>query len=108
MITARTEFDNTFVTIHNSELDIHYRKKRFRVALDKVTKMYLKRKKSKLPAWIPGMRFFLDNEYNLCIRTKDNKEISMDVKASERQYFIDPIAMVRKLNQNNTPIKTAS
>lgn len=102
-MTTATEFVNSFVTIHNKEIDIHYRKTNFRVAIDKVTKMYLTKKKSKYAAWIPGSRFFLDYQYNLCIKTRDNQEISMDVKASERQYFIAPISFVKNLKKN-TPV----
>lgn len=101
MIIAGVKFENSFVTIHNKEIDIHYRKKKFRVAIDKVTKMYLAKKKSRLSLWIPGMQSIIDRDYNLCIKTTDNKKISMDVKASEKQFFIDPIAMVRKLNKKN-------
>jgi len=108
MSIANAEFDNTFVTIHNQEIDIHYRKKNIRLALDKVAKIYLAKKKSKYASWIPGLRFFLDEEYNLCIKTNDDKVINMEIKASEKQFFIDPIAMVRKLNKNEHHIQNAS
>lgn len=97
MAYAVTEFDNSYVTIQNKELDIHYRKKRFKVALDNVAKIYLSKKKSR--SWIPGISRFLDPEFNLCIQTSDNEKISMDVRASERQYFIGPIAIVRSMKR---------
>jgi hypothetical protein len=78
------------------------------MALDKVAKIYLAKKKSRYASWIPGLRFFLDNEYNLCIKTSDNKIINMEIKASEKQFFIDPIAMVRKLNKKEHLIQNAS
>lgn len=101
MAYAVTEFDNSYVTIQNKELDIHYRKKRFKVALDKVAKIYLSKKKSRYCTWFPAIERFIDPEFNLCIQTNDNEQISMEVRASEKQYFIDPIAIVRNMKRTS-------
>jgi hypothetical protein len=105
MTNANPEFDNSFVTIHNKEIDIHYRKKRIKVGLDKVAKMYLAKKKSKYCTWFPGISNLIDNEYNFCIKTQDDKEISFEVKASEKQYFIDPISFIRKMKKNQQSLE---
>ncbi|RZJ36028.1 MAG: hypothetical protein EOO51_03040 [Flavobacterium sp.] len=101
MNAKKTTYDNSFVTIKDQELDIHYRQNNFVVDLHSVSKMYLTKKKSRYEAWIPILRRFMDPEYNLCIRTRDNKEIRMDVKASEKQFFIEPIAVVRGMGKSN-------
>ncbi len=90
-----TEFSNLYVRIKNKELDIHYRKKQYKVHLDKVIKMYLSKNKSHL--WIPGIQRFLPTEFTLCILTSDNEEIRMGVRASEKDYFIKPIAIIRNM-----------
>lgn len=85
--------DNPYVTIQNQEIDICYRKRNYRIALDKISKMYLTKKKAS--HWYD--RFLTDDDYDLCIKTQDNDDITIKVKAFEKQYFIDPIAVVRKL-----------
>lgn len=107
MSARKTTYDNSFVTIKNQELDIHYRQNNLVVDLDSVSKIYLTKKKSRYETWMPILRRFLDTEYNLCIRTRDNKEIRIDVKASEKQFFIEPIAMVRGMGQKGSKFSSA-
>jgi hypothetical protein len=98
MATTNLVQENPYVTIENEEIDIRYRKNNYHLALDKVSKMYLSPKRSYWSS-IPGLSRFMDKSYNLCIRTRDEQEINIDVKAFERQYFIDPIALVRKMKK---------
>ena len=47
MSARKTTYDNSFVTIKNQELDIHYRQNNLVVDLDSVSKIYLTKKKSR-------------------------------------------------------------
>lgn len=101
MIAADKVLDNPYVTIQNEEIGICYRKKTYRLALDKISKMYLSKKKPNYWTSLPGMKFFHDDTYDLCIETRDHQDITIGVKAFEKHFFIDPIAVVRRLKKSN-------
>ena len=88
---------NSFVTIRNKELDIHYRNQRYKVSLDKIDKFYLQIKI--INAWIPVIKCFLMPKYTLFLQTCDNEKITMIIRASDKQYFINAISTVRHINQ---------
>lgn len=90
---------NSFLTIRNKELDIHYRNQRYKIGLDKVAKFYLLKKKAH--PWIPGIERFLTPKYTLCLQTCNNEKITMVIRASDKQYFINAIYTVRHINLKN-------
>ena len=95
MSTKIAEFNNSYVTIHNREIDIHYRNKNVKIAIEKVAKIYIAKKKSKFRSRF-GLHLFFNSDYNLCIKTRDGNDIFLGVKASERQSFVNLIAFVRR------------
>jgi hypothetical protein len=90
---------NSYVTIRNKELDIHYRNQRYRVSLDKIDKFYLQIKI--INTWIPGIQRFLTPKYTLCLQTCDCEKVTMIIRASDKQYFVNAISTVRHINQKN-------
>jgi len=90
---------NSYVTIRNMELDIHYHNQRYKVRLDKIDKFYLKTKIAF--AWIPVIKCFLMPKYTLCLKTCDNEKITMVIRASDKQYFINAIYIVRNFKLKN-------
>lgn len=90
---------NSYVTIRNKELDIHYRNQRYKVSLEKIDKFYLQSKIGY--SWIPGIKCFLMPKYTLCLRTYDNEKITMVIRASDKQYFINTIYIVRNFKLKN-------
>jgi hypothetical protein len=90
---------NSYVTIRNKELDIHYRNQRYKVSLENIDKFYLQRKK--VCAWIPGISRFFMPKYTLSLQTCDNKKITMIIRASDKQYFINAIYTVRCIKLKN-------
>ena len=98
-MATETVLNNPYVNIQNEELDIHYGGKKIKVALEKVVKMYLTKKKSKYLLGFPGISLFMpDDSYNLHIKTNDN-EIKIRVKNFDRQYFIGAISSFRNLTK---------
>jgi|SRR5690606_27576915 len=91
---------NPYVNIDDKQLDITYGDKKVKLALDKVSKMYLTKKKSKYFSGFPGINLFLsDDSYNLNIKTLDSKEIKIRVKNFDRQYFIGAISAFKNLTK---------
>ncbi len=88
---------NSYVTIRNKQLDIHYRNQHYKIGLDKVAKFYLLKKKAH--SWIPVIGRFLTPKYTLCLQTCDREKITMIIRASDKQYFINAIYTVRNINQ---------
>lgn len=88
---------NSYVTIRNKELDIHYRHQRYKVSLEKIDKFYLQSKI--VYSWIPVIKCFLMPKYILCLQTCDNEKITMVIRASDKQFFINAISTVRHINQ---------
>ena len=89
---------NSYVKIQDEQLYIHYRNQRYEVGVDKIAKFYLQKKKAH--SWIPGVeRFFFNPKYTLCLKTCDSEKITMVIRASDKQYFINAIYTVRNIKQ---------
>ncbi len=102
MALSNTLSDNPYVTINNDTVDICYRKNNCHLPVEKIKKMYLKRKTgywSGIYDSLP-LLFVPEKSYRLHISTDEN-EISFTVKSFERQYFIGLISWVRSLRNSN-------
>lgn len=96
MTTKTTLTPNPYCSVHDEMIDINYGKQHLTVPVEKVSKMYLSRKKRNYLSFIPGARLLtFDNNYNLCIKTRDGKEMTLSVKPFEKQHFIGLISFIR-------------
>ncbi len=104
MITNYTTSDNPTFTVHDKELRICRNKKIYNVSINDVTNIFLKkRKRGLMSAFLDLGLFIVENIYDLHINTKDNREIKIKIKSSEKQYFLELISYIRKLRKNGTP-----
>ena len=72
--------------------------KKYLISLDNIRKIYIKKRKTTyFPSFMGMIMFHYEKRYRLHIRTEDEQEIKIPVKAEERQHFIDMISFVRKL-----------
>ena len=99
MALTNTLSDNPFVTVSDDAVDICYRNNNCHLPVDKIRKMYLKRKTGYWSALANSLLFMPDKSYKLHIRTDDN-EISFTVKPFERQHFIGLISWLRNSRNN--------
>jgi hypothetical protein len=97
--TALYVCHNSYVTIRNKELDINYRNQRYKVSLEKIDKFYMQSKI--VCAWIPVIKCFFTPKYTLCLQTCDKEKITMIIRASDKQYFINAIYTVRHIKLKN-------
>ena len=89
------EFDNSYVRIKNKKLYIQYRRKQYKIALNKIIKINLSKNTSRL--WFPLIPRFLCPGYKLFIQTSDNEQIAIKVRSWEKKYFIRAISIVRNI-----------
>ena len=100
MITKCAFRDNPYVTLQNKVIIIRCHKKIYRIDVEDINKMYLKKRKGSLFGLILD-----DNSYNLHIRTGENKETIIRIKAFERQYFLGLISYIRNLKKESLPVR---
>ncbi len=99
-MTSDAVLNNPYVNIQNEEIAIQYGDKKIKVALEKVVKMYLTKKKSKYLLGFPVIRLLMPSDnYNLTIKTRDSKEIKIRVKNLDRPHFIGAISLFRNLTK---------
>ena len=107
MMTDYTITDSPIFTLKDKELRICRNKKIYNISINDVTNIFLKkRKRGMMSAFVDFGLFIVENIYDLHINTKDNREIKIKIKSSEKQNFLELISYVRRLrksNQSNTP-----
>ncbi len=104
MTVTTTLSGNPYCKVRNEVINIEYGNRNYQVPVDKVSKMYLSRKKRNYLSFIPGIKFFtFDSSYNLCIKTRDGKDLTISVKAFEKQHFVGLISYVRSKTRALTP-----
>ncbi len=104
MNTAAPIPENAYVKIHDEAIDISFHGKKYLIGIDNIRKMYLKKKKNIFfPAFMGIMVSHYDKNYRLYIRTEDEQEIKIGLKAYERQYFLGLISFIRNLKAKNEP-----
>ncbi len=101
MTTDYTTTDNPTFILKDKELRICRNKKIYNVSINDVTNIFLKkRKRGIMSAFLDLGLFIVENIYDLHINTKDNREIKIKIKSSEKQNFLELISYVRKLRKN--------
>ena len=76
MTVTTTLSDNPYCKVRNEVININYGNRNYQVPVEKVSKMYLSRKKRSYLSFIPGVKFFtFDSTYNLFIKTRDFGQI---------------------------------
>ncbi|HEX8269373.1 MAG TPA: hypothetical protein VF581_05735 [Flavobacterium sp.] len=102
MATVTLPFKNPHVTLKNEVIDINYRSKKYKIALDNVSKIYLSRRRSNYLSAMFGNLLLMSNaQFKLYIHTKDNNSVSIEVLDHEKQYFVNLISRVRNMVKNN-------
>lgn len=96
--------ENAYVKIYDEAIAISFNGKTYTIGIDNIRKMYLKKKKNTFfPAFMGMMVSHYDKSYKLCIRTEDEQEIKISLKADERQYVLGLISFIRQLKAKNKP-----
>ncbi len=96
MTVTSTLSGNPYCRVRNEVININYGNRNYEVPVEKVSKMYLSRKKRNYLSFIPGVKFFtFDSTYNLFIKTRDGKDLTISVKSFEKQHFVGLISYVR-------------
>ena len=104
MTVTTTLTNNPYCKVRNEVINISYGNRSYEVPVEKVSKMYLSRKKRNYLSFIPGMKIFsLDTNYNLSIKTRDGKDLNIPVKAFEKQHFVGLISYVRSKMRKTQP-----